>query len=193
MLTNIADIKINIYRNAESGFITQSEILSVINNIDSIDNLKINKIDLDKIEKVLATNAYIDKVDSYLTVDGRLLINIKEKEPIIRIFNQGKGGFYIDNGGDIFPISIRYSPRVLIANGYINEAVKELNSNISDTVYDNTVFRELHILTQLINENSLLKAQINQIYVNSKGEYDLIPELGDHLVQFGNLANASDK
>ena len=39
----------------------------------------------------------------------------------------------------------------------------------------------------------MLKAQINQIYVNSKGEYDLIPELGDHVVQFGTIENAQNK
>ena len=67
------------------------------------------------------------------------------------------------------------------------------NSNIYDTIYDNTVFQELFFLTKLINQNSLLEAQINQIYVNSKGEYDLIPELGNHLVQLGTLNDIQNK
>lgn len=193
MFTDVADIKVNIYRNAESGFLSQSEILAVINNIDKIDTLTKNTIDIIEIERVLATNPYIDMVDSYLTVDGRLLINIKEKEPIIRIYDKGSKGFYIDDKGDIFPVSRQYAPRVMIANGYIKEKVTKLNSNIADSVHDKTVFRELFFLTQLINEKSLLVAQVNQIYVNSKGEYDLIPELGDHLVQFGTVNDARNK
>ena len=206
----VADVKINIYRNAEVGFLNISEIMSVVNNIDSLPHqragqnitadrqaciqlLKINEIDTDVIEEALAINPYIDRVDSYLTIDGKILINIKEKEPIIRIYDKGGKGFYIDNKGNIFPISRQYAPRVLITNGYINETVTDFNSNITDSVYDESVFREVFLLTQLINNNSLLKAQINQIYVNSKGEYDLIPELGDHIIQFGNITDAPIK
>ena len=200
MHKDVAGIELVVYRNAETGFISQSEIMSSLNKIDSLtirleseNKLELNKIKTDEIERVLSENPYIDEVDSYLTLDGKLLINIKEKEPIIRVFDKGKGGFYIDNQGDIFPVSKLYSPRVIIANGYINEEVNTFNSNISDTSYDNTVFRELFLLTKLINKNSLLAAQINQIYVNSKGEYDLIPELGDHLVQLGTLEDIQNK
>ncbi len=200
MLKNVAGIEVVIYRNAESGFISREEIMSTLNKIDSLtdrltseNKLELNKIETDKIERVLYENPYIEEVDSYLTLDGKLLINIKEKEPIIRVYDKGKGGFYIDNQGDIFPVSGQYSPRVIIANGYINEKANTVNSNISDTIYDNTVFRELFYLTKLINQNSLLVAQINQIYVNSKGEYDLIPELGDHLVQLGTMEDIQNK
>jgi len=199
MHKDVSDIQVNIYRNAELGFINHEEILSTLNEIDSlvdrqesVNKLEINNIETSHIEKLLSKNPFIDEVDSYLTLNGKLLINIKEKEPIIRIYDKNKGGFYIDNYGDIFPVSSQYSPRVLIANGYINEEANT-NSNIYDTIYDNTVFQELFFLTKLINQNSLLEAQINQIYVNSKGEYDLIPELGNHLVQLGTLNDIQNK
>ena len=198
--TESTDIKVNIYRNTESGFLNSSEILKEIASIDSLSNTNPvvneglrNTPYTSKIEGVLVNNPYIDKVDSYFTLDGRLLINIKEKQPIIRIYDSGKEGFYIDKKGEIFPISRQFAPRIIIANGHIKDKVTDFNSNISDSVYHNTVLQELFHLTQLINQNELLKAQINQIYVNSKGEYDLIPELGDHLVQFGTIDNANAK
>lgn len=198
--SNVSDIKVNIYRNSESGFLNSDEILKEINTIESLyhnpsdsNKLTVNRPNTVKIERILANNPYIDKVDSYFTLDGRLLINIKEKEPIIRIYNSGKEGFYIAKNGDIFPISSQFAPRVLIANGYIKYKLSNLNSNINDSIYSNTVLQELFFLMQLINQSELLKAQINQIYVNSKGEYDLIPELGNHLVQFGTFENAQIK
>lgn len=48
-------------------------------------------------------------------------------------------------------------------------------------------------LTELINQNIFLKAQISEIYVNSKGEYDLIPQLGNHLIRFGTMNDARAK
>ncbi len=196
----VSDIKVKIYRNSELGFLNSEEILNGLSTIEnlhfdqkSIDSLKINNLETDKIENLLNINPYIDEVDSYFTVDGRLLINIKEKEPIIRIYDSGNEGFYIDKNGDILPISRQFAPRVTIANGYIVDKITDFNSNIVDTIYRNTVLQELFYLTLLINQNELLKAQINQIYVNSKGEYDLIPELGNHIVQFGTFDNAQIK
>jgi len=45
----------------------------------------------------------------------------------------------------------------------------------------------------LINQNKFLKAQISEIYLNSKGEFDLIPQLGNHLIRFGTMEDASTK
>jgi cell division protein FtsQ len=125
--------------------------------------------------------------------EGNLIVNIKEKQPIIRIYEEGKPGYYIDNKGDIFPISSQFAPRVIIANGYINDNVDITANNINDSTFTKSVAKELYNLTQLINDNDLLAIQINQIYVNSKGEYDLIPELGNHIIKFGTFDNAKDK
>ncbi len=196
----VSDIEVKIYRNSESGFLNADEILKTIRDIDNLslpptgDNEQIiNNPETDKIEKLLSNNPYVDQVDSYFTVDGKLLINIKEKESIIRIYDSGNEGFYIDKNGAIFPISRKFAPRVIIANGHIKDKVSDFNSNIYDSVYNKTVIQDLFKLTKLINQNELLKAQINQIYVNSKGEYDLIPELGNHVVQFGTFSNAQTK
>ena len=191
--TKINDVKIKIYRDTENGFVNQSEIQHAINNIDSVNTLQINKVRITNIEKVLIRNPYIDKVDSYITIKGDLLVNIKEKQPIIRIYNSEGNSFYLDKEGAIFPISRQYAPRVLIANGYIKEEVINPIGNIIDSIYNNSTYRDLFKLTQLINKNSLLKAQINQIYINSKGNFDLIPELGNHLIQFGTMVDADIK
>jgi cell division protein FtsQ len=193
MHTEVIEVEVNVYRSSNNGFISKSEIISVINNIDSTNNLEISKVQIAEIERALGNNPYTESADSYTTIDGRLLVNVKEKQPIIRIYDKGGKGFYLDKKGDIFPVSSKYAPRVLIANGYIKEEVTNPRGNIADSIYNGSIFRELFILTQLINNNSLLKAQINQIYINSKGNFDLIPELGNHLIQFGSLDNANNK
>jgi cell division protein FtsQ len=193
MHTNIANVEINIFRNNENGFINSNQILSSINDIDSINKIQISKVKNIDIEQAIMSNPYVDKVDSYVTIVGNLLVNVKEKQPIIRIYESGGQSYYLDEKGDIFPICQQYAPRVIIANGYIKEIVANPGGNITDSVYNKSVFKELFELTKLINKNSLLKAQINQIYVNSKGNFDLVPELGNHLIQFGTMEDAETK
>jgi len=193
MHTNIADVEINIYRNSVNGFINRDQVLSTINAIDSINQLQVSKVKNIDIEQAIIGNPYVDKVDIYTTINSNLLVNIKEKQPIIRIYDKSGNSFYVDEKGDIFPISRQYAPRVIIANGYIKEEVMNPKGNIIDSIYNKSIFKEIFKLTQLINKNNLLKAQINQIYVNSKGNFDLIPELGNHLIQFGTMEDAEIK
>ena len=53
--------------------------------------------------------------------------------------------------------------------------------------------RKVFYLYSKIANNNFLNSQIGQIYVNSKGEYDLVPLLGEHLVKLGPLENIDEK
>ena len=189
----VKEVDINIFRNSPKGFLSEEIILKSINNLDTIDSLTVKDINLSRIEDVLVLNPYVKNADCYITLDGNLTINIKEKHPVLRVYNKDGVSIYIDNYGDFVPLSTRFTPRVLVASGYINEQVNNLNSNIFDTTYNNTYMRKVFYLYSKITANNFLNSQIGQIYVNSKGEYDLVPLLGEHLVKLGPLENIDDK
>ncbi len=191
--TLVEDVQVNIFRDTDEGFLSRDILLNTINNIDTNKHLTITNVNTYDIERNLLLNPYIENTDSYLTLDGKLLINVKEKTPIIRVYNKQGNSIYIDNNGEFIPISRKHTSRVLIASGYINDNITSLESNIYDTTYSNSSYFEVFKLGKLILENHLLSSQINQIYVNSKGEYDLIPELGEHIIKFGSLENAAIK
>ncbi len=192
MNSQLADIKINMYRNSDKGFLTNEDVLDIIMNMDSTEKIIIADVNTSKVENIITSNPYVDKVDCYVTIDGEMLINIKEKQPIVRIYNKENSSCYIDDKGNIFGVSNKFAPRVLIANGYITNKI-ENGSNINDSIYNNSHFKDIFILTKLINSSNLLSAQISQIYVNSKGKYDLIPTIGNQLIKFGSLENAEKK
>ncbi len=192
-VTNLESVDVNIYRSTENGFLNEDEMLSGILASDSIANILVKDIDNSKIENEISKIPFVKEADCYLTLNGRLLININEKKPIIRIFNNKGQSFYLDNHGDIIPVSKNYTARVTIANGYIKEKLPVNYGNIFDTTYSGSIYPNLYILAQKINEYELLSSQINQIYINSKGEYDLIPELGDHIIKFGHFENIKTK
>ena len=148
---------------------------------------------LKALENKLINNPFVKSVDVFVTIDKNLIINIEEKEAMLRIYNQKHDGFYIDHSGNIIPLSTNYTPRVMIANGYIDVALMEEHYNIYDTTYHQTPLADLFELTNLISQNNFLKAQIGQIYVNSQGEFDLVPQLGNHLIRLGTIEDVSQK
>ena len=68
-----------------------------------------------------------------------------------------------------------------------------LSNNIHDSTYIDTPLNNVFQINNLIAKNELLKSQIGQVYVNSIGEYDLIPILGNHIIKLGKTVNVEEK
>lgn len=186
-------VNIKICRDLDKGFISETELHDIVNSFDSIHTTQIKHINTDKLEEIILQNPYVEEVDIFVSISNDLMVSVKEKRVVLRIFNQNSEGYYIDENAGILPLSSNYTPRVLIVNGYLNTSHVKPFNNINDSIYSSTHLKDLLKLTKLINQNPFLKAQISQIYINSKGEYDMIPQLGDQLIQFGKMDNAEKK
>ena len=132
----------------------------------------------------------------------------------MRIVDAKSKHFYIDKVGTRIPISEHASARVPIANGNIRRVIytpenfkKEIKKLARKNIKQikgvplkelefldslNTV-DSLLVLTNYIQQDSFLKAQIDQIYVDSKQEFMLVPKVGRHKIIFGSLDNMKDK
>lgn len=184
---------IEIHRHNNNGFIDKNEMLTNLGLNDTLITLNKKKnIYTESIEDSIMNNPFVKKTDVYFSIDGGLIINISEREPVLRIFTD-KESFYIDKEGDIFPTSSSYSPMVMVANGYLGTWSETIGTNIYDTIYNNSKIRNLFTLNTLINKYPLLSSQINQLYINSKNEYDIVPELGNHIVQMGRFEDIETK
>ena len=190
---HIKQVVIKINREGEKGFLNKEAIKRMVDKFDSLPNKKVNQINIQTIESAVNKNPFVEIADVFINIDKDLVINIEEKRAFLRIFNRKNDGFYIDHSGNIFPLSSEYTPRVLIASGYIDAIQQADKISIYDSVYSNTHLVDLFELTRLINENKFLAAQIGQIYVNSRGEFDMVPLLGNHIIKFGTMEDAKTK
>jgi cell division protein FtsQ len=195
----LADINVRICRETDRGFLNKTELLETAEAIDSIGTTKIKRIDTNKLEEIISSNPYVENVDVFVNIDNQLMINVREKSVVLRIFNQNNKGYYIDKNAGILPLSNQFSSRVLVANGYIDVPYLKGFNSIFDSVYnttsasDSALLVALFTLTKIISQSNFLQAQISQIYVNSKGEFDLIPQLGNQLIHFGSMEDAEEK
>ena len=48
-------------------------------------------------------------------------------------------------------------------------------------------------MARFINDHPFWKSQIEQVYVNNKGEYELIPRVGGHLIKLGSHSGYQKK
>lgn len=189
---NINEVIVHIDNNNHVGFILPEEINHMINPKDTLLTYRMCDLDTKVIETALSNNPFIEKADCYGGLDGGLYVNIKEKNPVVRVYEKSTS-YYIDEKGAFFPINKNHAPRVIIANGHFREMRKKDHQNIYDSVYTATPLPDLYHLVSEIRSNDLLSAQISQIYYTSRGEWELVPELGGHIIKLGSLNNLEEK
>jgi cell division protein FtsQ len=160
---------------------------------------KSDAVNLAEIEQSLKSRQIIDRAEVFITEPGVLNLEISQKNPFVRIFNRYGQGYYLDRAGSVIPLSHNFSPFVLVASGYISEPFnigQTLNINnvrhdslpVSQrTVYD--VFKLAHFIT----DDDFWNAQIEQIYVNSNYEFELIPRVGSQIIELGQVEDLEAK
>jgi len=191
--TLVSTTQLEIYRDTDNGFLNKDSILAKLNSVQKTDSVEVNALKIRNMEKELLKNPYVKNADVFTGINGELIVNVREKKPLLRIFNKNSKGYYITKEGDILPLSNEYAARVFVVNGYINIPYVSGFNNINDTIYARTHLQGILKLAKLLNENKFLSAQINQVYLNSKNEFELIPEVGKCTVILGSLNNINVK
>jgi cell division protein FtsQ len=188
--TTCKEIEITIdYQDGEP-LITADKIRNRIRP-DTLIGKKLSEIDIVKIEKKINAIPLLTKADVYTTLTGNLNIHAKQCRPIVRVYTSSSQSYYIDQNGDVFPESPGYPSRVLIASGNIHIKYSD-TLNVLNTK-EKSVLNDLYRLSDYIYNDPFLKAQIEQIYVTQKRDFELVPKVGRHLIVLGGVENMKEK
>ncbi len=184
------NIKIN-YENA-SHFIKEYEILDMIKSVyPEINQTEISDINLAKLRALILANPFVENADVSMDLNGNLHIKVKQKKPLVRVFNKKGESFYISYDKKLMPTSLHGSERVVVASGEINTkyndsiVIKELFS--ADNSVENVILFKIWKTALHIAQNAFFKAQIDQIFINENHEIELIPRVGDQLIILGDI------
>jgi cell division protein FtsQ len=192
------DIKINY--GAADILITKKDIDSILlKTAGMLKGKPLGYINTGSIENAIRKQAYVAKVSVYENNEGTLFVEIRQREPLLRIINRKYESFYLDESGTLLPVNPNFSALVLVANGTIDDSyIKNPNYRVnilslSDSVFYDSLLTNLYKLTMYITHDKFLKAQIAQIYVNENSEFELIPRIGNHIILLGKADDLDDK
>lgn len=170
-------------------FIDKEEVDNILGlNSNSLIGRKLEHINIHNLENRLKNNPFIESAKVYDDMNGVIMVEISQRQPMMRIMNRFDQDFYVDQHGLKIPLSANFTAKVLVANGYIDE----LFSNRVDTLRT-TIAKELFKTADFINRDSLWTAQIAQIYVNEQHEIELIPRVGSQRILLGNADSLDAK
>jgi cell division protein FtsQ len=146
----------------------------LIQNNDTVKNLIIENLDLNKSEWRLVQNAMIRDAEVSVSIDGLLKAVVQPRKPIARIM--GKTNAYLDQDNLIMPLSKEHTVNVPLVYGY--------KKNVQDKTFE---------LINFIKSDELLKASFTQVAFDKRDEVTLSVRAFDFKVKLGKVEKLDHK
>lgn len=162
----------------ESQFIRRDDIVDIaLEKYHGILGSNVSDINCEEMEVFFKKHPAIDNCEVYFTYSGVLHIDVVQRVAMLRVFD-GNSSYYLDTKGEKMPLFKEYSAHTLVANGNISKLKSK---------------DDLILISQKIVNDAFWKAQIEQLYVTDKGEFIMVPRVGDHIIEFGGLDRMDEK
>ena len=172
------EVEIVIADSLEKYFLKEKDIIAYLKKSNHYPlNKKNSEINTDNIEKALLKNEIVETAEVVQTITGKIKIVISQKMPILRVFNS-EGSYYIDKNGKIMPATLGQAIYVPVASGNIEKSF---------------AVSELYKFALFLQKDEFWNSQIEQIYVRSVNDIEIVPRVGSHQILLGNLENFENK
>lgn len=191
------DIKVN--QDNDLYFLNNIDVARLIKSRNKIVGQPKAAVNTTDIEKALNSHPNIANAEVSISIDGKLKVEVKQRKPILRLFNVNDESYYMDDEGMLMPLSEKYTAKVLIANGKIVESYaknykRTMNNIATDSaIKARTMFDELFAMATFIDADDFWRAQIQQIYINNNMDMEIVPIVGDQKIIFGDTTDMEEK
>lgn len=181
----ISELNIRI-KNDRFRFIDTTEVKKMLLSDRSIDVNKacMGKLNIYQMEKIVSTNPWV--ADAQVYIDNRkvLNVNITQRIPVARIFDQAGNSYYLDHTLQEMPLSDKYVHYTTVVTN-----VPVLNTDSSK----NALRGQIVALVRYIDRDTFWSAQVSQVIVCDDLGFELVPVLGSQKILFGDTSNMESK
>jgi cell division protein FtsQ len=167
-------------------FVNEADIRSILEKSGArLHGYPLCQINTRDLEQRIEENRYIRNAEVSKDVSGRLEVRIEQRVPLVRIIPDGQRGYYLDTEGKVLPLSDRFTPHVLLVTGHL--------PGPDDGSKQKVDMEELFRFCSFIVGDEFWNDQVVQLYVDRRGELEMIPRVGAHQILMGGLDNWGKK
>jgi cell division protein FtsQ len=189
------DIAITVLDSAEVNFIDRDSVFAMMYSVSqNILGHNLDSINTYRLDCQLKKCPYIRKASIYKTVSGVLHIDVMQRRPILMVLN-GSQSYYVDNDGMVFAAGKGNACQCIVVNGYVKDKYDFTGGKVykADDTSSNSQTSDLFKLARLINNDDFWRDQVEQIYINKLGEYEVVPMVGSHVLALGSIEDYDKK
>lgn len=146
----------------------------------------VSEFNLRTIEAQLEKDIWIKNAEVFFDNNNVLSVDVKERQPIARVFSLRGSSFYLDTTAMVLPLSDKFSARLPIFTGF---AGNELKPGKSDSV----LLSQIQFVSRQIVADTFLMAMVEQVDITPSNTFRLIPKVGKQIIEFGDAADSEKK
>ncbi|GAC1440029.1 MAG: hypothetical protein NVSMB63_05980 [Sediminibacterium sp.] len=181
-----SDIRIEITGAERHMFIDEKDIVVLLNREGPVVGNTLSSLDLRGMETVAEKNPWVKNAEMFFDNRQVLQVRIEEREPVARIFTLQGQSFYLDSGGMRLPLSDKLSARVPLFTGFPSDRAVLAGP-------DSLLLKRVVKLGQYIQSDSFWTAQVAQVVILPGARFELVPAIGDHVVELGTAEDLDNK
>ncbi|MFM8711381.1 MAG: cell division protein FtsQ/DivIB, partial [Sphingomonadales bacterium] len=140
---------------------------------------------LRQVEQKIKSHIWIRDVQLYFDNQDILHVQVQEKVPLARLFTSSGASRYLDEQGDVMPLSLDKTIKVPVFTG--------LSDSVLSKKPDSFLLQQVFTMAQLLARDSFWTSQVAQIDYTPAQQWELIPVVGDHIVKLGSLTDIEAK
>lgn len=186
---DVRAVKVRIADAADRQFLNDREVRNFLFKEMGVylEGAPVSSIEPSKVEKVLERNPFIEKADVYIDALNAVHLTIHQRNPIVRVEESDGKRYYLDAKGNNMPSSTNFAARVPVVTGFTGRFDPNWR-----TIEGNTTAK-IFALATAIYDDPFFRAQIEQVHIQSDGDFLLVPKLGDFVINFGTVADMESK
>jgi cell division protein FtsQ len=169
---------IRIKGKVDQWFLDKKDIAGLLTTQGGLQGKAIKSFDLRKMENQLKSNVWVKDAELYFDNSRILQVRVEERMPMARLFTVTGNSFYIDTSGEKLPLSDKFSARLPVFTGFPSEKDK-LNGA------DSVLMRDIIKISDYLVHDDFWMAQVSQIDIQPDRSFEMIPVVGNHIIQFG--------
>lgn len=139
--------------------------------------MPLSEIDLSEIETSIGEISLIKEAVSYFDSQGNLNISVTQRVPLFRV-KTANGDFYVDTDRKRMPTSRRYTAHVPLVTGNVDPEFATA---------------ELFDFMLYLSGESRWATAFTQVYVYPNNEVELVPRVGNFIIEMGDLSRYPQK
>ena len=176
----------------QRGFVSPEDIKEWMADYGTYLGLRLDSVDLRRVEAVIDGKSAVRKSQAWLTDDGVLHISVTQRQPVVR-FQGASGGFYADADGFLFPLQLRHTARVPVVDGALPLKLGKDFKGEPETDAEKQWVASVIGLVRWLGARKEWSDLVGQISVRKDGTLVLIPREGEEQFVFGSPTDIDAK
>lgn len=182
-----SDYTIVVKSKGEKPVIADNEVLQWLRSVakGNIRQQPVKELDLHSMELLVEKNAWVK--DAELWFDNRSVLHVvvEERSPLARVFTTSSGSYYLDEELHRLPLKKGWMIELPVFTGFPDRN--------KWTKKDSLLGKDIIQLADHISRDEFWKAQIEQVDMDSRGQFDLVTLVGNNIIRLGKVEDLESK